>query len=423
MGHSFVSGRKRVKIALISFEYPPAVAIGGIGTYAWQASHMLAAHGIEVAVFAAGLSDNVESPHPLIRVQRIVAENRIQFSSCLIPFLFASHQRDPIDVIEAPEIGPEGAPAFRALPQVARVVKLHTPAYLVDRVGYEHPGFARRFRFWIGGLRRGCWRRLSRPVYQRESDAEYHGALLADEIAAPSCAIGEVVARDWRLNDALIHHYPLPFEPRAELLALPPPHAVSTVGFLGRLEPRKGVLELARAIPAILDRFPHLRFRLIGPSWPYHDTDMQSWIGRHFPRIMPALDFTGAITPAQVPRELERCDILVLPSRWESFGFTCCESLSSGRAVIGSASGGMADMIEPGISGLLVPPNSPRAIADAVISLAADPAKTVSYGLAGRTRITTLLAPARVLPLQLASYQRAIRQAAIRNSHRPSNIR
>ena len=412
-----------MKIALISYEYPPAIAVGGIGTYAWQASHMLAEQGISVEVFAAGLASKVEQPHPNIRVRRVIAESRPSFSNLLIPHLMESHQRAPFDVIEAPEIGPEGAPAFKALPQVARVLKLHTPSYLVDRTGYEKPPLAMRLRFWAGALRQGRWATLKRPTYVRELDPEYQGALLADEIAAPSHSIGDILTHDWSLNESLIHHYPLPFEPKAGLLTLPLPEAVSTIGFLGRLEPRKGVIEMARAIPAILARFPHLRFRFIGPSWPYRDTDMRSWIDRHFPQIMPALDFTGSVQPAQVSSELARCEVILLPSRWESFGFTCCEALSSGRAVIGSAAGGMAEMIEQGVSGLLVPPHSPQAIAEAVISLAASPDKVAAFGRAGRARISSLLAPARVFPLQLASYQRAIRQASVRNAGKPLAVR
>jgi glycogen synthase len=403
-----------MNIALISYEYPPSVAIGGIGTYAWQASHMLAEAGNRVSVFAAGKTECVEQPHPRIRVQRVMASSRQLFASALIPHLLTVHRDQKIDVIESPEFGAEGVPAFEAIKEAGRVVKLHTPAFLVGRYGYDHPWLGARLRFWAGGVARGRWRTLRRPLYTRGCDPEYTGILLADEIAAPSHSIGQLLLRDWSLNPDLIHYYPLPYQANTALLTLPVIESVKTVGFLGRMETRKGIVELVQAIPAMLRRAPELRFKFIGPSWPYQGTDMRSWIERRLGSHLASLEFTGPIRPENLAAELAGCDAMVLPSRWESFGFTCCEAMASGRVVVGSAYGGMAEMIEHGISGLLVPPRSPDAICDAVLELVASPSKAASLALGGRDRIVSLLAPNRVLPLQLASYHRAVKKAGLR---------
>jgi glycosyltransferase involved in cell wall biosynthesis len=194
---------------------------------------------------------------------------------------------------------------------------------------------------------------------------------------------------------------------------------VRTIGFLGRLEARKGVTEMAAAVPRILAHAPHLRFRFIGPSWPYRGTDMQNWLQSTYPRVAHAMEFAGAVPPERVVTELARCDVLVLPSRWENFPFSCWEAMASGRAVIGSAAGGMAEVIEPGVSGLVVPPRSATAIADAVRRLVDRPALAAVLGGGARQRIQSLLAPSRVLPLQLASYTRALQRAARRRRRTP----
>jgi glycosyltransferase involved in cell wall biosynthesis len=102
---------------------------------------------------------------------------------------------------------------------------------------------------------------------------------------------------------------------------------------------------------------------------------------------------------------------MVLPSRWENFPFACIEALASARAVVGSAAGGMAEMIEHGKTGLLVPPRSPKAITEAILSLVRQPQLVRQLAEAGRKSIVQKLAPERILPLQLASYERAIRQS------------
>lgn len=403
-----------MRVAFITFEYPPSVAIGGIGTYAWHATRMLADAGHDVLVFAAGLVAGLERPHPRIEVRRVPVTQRAEFPAAVVAPLLEAHRHSAIELIEAPEIGPEGGPAFAALPAAARVLKLHTPTFLVVRNGYDSPRAAQRLRFGIGALRRGRWAVLRAPVYEREQDPEYRTAILADEFAAPSRAIGDVLRAEWSLPAERIGFYPVPCYPDPALLALEPPVAARTFGFIGRLEARKGVTELVAAIPTILAQAPDLRFRFIGPSWQHDGTDMKSWILSRYPRCQHALEFVGPVTPGQVPAELARCDALVLPSRWESFGYTCVESMMSGRAVIGSASGGMAELIEDGTSGLLVPPRDPAAIAAAVLRLALEPGLATVLGAAARRHITALLSPARILPLQLASYERALEHAQLR---------
>jgi glycosyltransferase involved in cell wall biosynthesis len=403
-----------MRIALLSFEFPPAVAIGGIGTYAGNAARMLAAAGHEVVVFAAGAeAGRADGPGGAV-VRRVRALDRRDFAEALVPALVAAHREKPFDVIEAPEIGPEGAPAFAALPGVARVVKLHTPTFLVGRVGWDAPPPLTRLRFWAASLLRGRWRTLRRPAYDRTADPEYRCTLQADEIAAPSRAIAELLKAEWSLPAEKVHVYPLPFTPPSALLALPPPSAIRVVGFLGRLEPRKGVLEIVRAMPQILREAPDLRFVFIGPSWPYQNTDMRTWIARRHPDLVHRIDFVGAVKPDGLAAALAPVDAVLLPSRWENFPFACWEALAAARAVIGSREGGMAEVIEEGVSGLLVDPREPASIADAVLRLVRDPAAARRMAAAGRDRVTALLDPARVLPLQIAGYERAIARARLR---------
>lgn len=397
-----------MRIALITFEFPPAVAIGGIGTYAGVAARMLAEGGCDVEVFAAGpIAESTEGSAG-IRIHRLPATDRGEFRSAVAPAFEARHRHQPFDLLESPEIGAEGALVANRFPEVATVVKLHTPTYMVAKSSWEDPGWAAQARFALGALRRGTWAFMKRPSYEAELDLECEFTRSADEIASPSAAIGERLREDWCLDAEKMTVFPLPLDPHPSLLDLPPPTAARTVGFIGRLEPRKGVLEFAQAIPTLLRRAPDLRFRFIGPTWPYRRTDMESWIRRRLVKYESALEFTGAVPHEALADELARCDMVVLPSRWESFGLVCPEAMSAARAVIGSASGGMAEMIEPGISGLLVPPRDPSAIARAVLSLVGHPDLVAALGKAGRRRALDLLSPARVLPKQLESYQKAM---------------
>lgn len=400
-----------MRIALVSFEFPPAVAIGGIGTYAWEASTMLARGGHDVEVFSAGKPGPEPAEEFGIKVHRFDSPDRDAFRDTIVPTFSARHQASPFDVLESPELGMEGQSIALKFPSLPRVVKLHTPACLLGQIGWEEPTLKEKLRFTLGCLKKGKLAFLKRPSFDSESDPECLWTRTAHEIAAPSSAIGNRLAADWSLDPERISYFPLPLTPSDELLNLQPATEARTIGFLGRLEPRKGVLEIARAIPAILARAPHVRFRFIGPTWNYKQTDMETWIRQSIPSCLHAIDFVGSITKDQLAAEFQKCDLMLFPSRWESFGLVCPESMSAGRAVIGSSSGGMAEIIVDGESGILVPHKNPLAITNAVLDLVNRPDRVSSLATKGRQRVLDFLSHSAVLPRQIASYERAIARA------------
>jgi glycogen(starch) synthase len=376
---------------------------------------MLAAAGVGVEVFSAGNHGHEPASAYGIRVHRIPATSRRAFRDSVVPVFATRHAESPFDLIESPEIGAEGAQIATAYPELALISKLHTPSYLVSQLGREAPTLPDRLRFRLGALRRGRWEGLKPQPYNSEEDPERQLALKADGIDAPSQAIADRLSADWHLTPERVAVFPYPFRPDTDLLELPIPKQLRTIGFLGRLEARKGVVELlAQAIPEILKKAPQLHFRFLGPSWPFRKSDMESWIRHRCRSVLDQITFEGSVERGQLPEAMDRCDVIILPSRWENFPFACWEAMASGRAVIGSSAGGMAEVIQPGVSGLLVPPHSPSAIAAAVLSLVDHPERVGQLGAAGRQRVLEHLAPQRILPLQLASYERAIARARLR---------
>ena len=372
---------------------------------------MLSSAGFDVEVISAGAPcDEPASAHG-VRVHRIQVSDRIVFRDLVLPLFAERHKEKAFDLIESPEIGAEGSLIASSFTEVAVISKLHTPSYLLGEICQAPPGLRDRLRFRLGALRRGRWEGLRRHTYNRDHDPEWQFTRHADGIDAPSQAIADRLRSDWNLPDDRLSVYPLPFQPKPALLSLPLPTEARTIGFLGRLEARKGVVEFAKAVPEILKQSPQLRFRFLGPSWPYRKTDMASWIRQHCSAALDRITFVGEVKREQLAQELGKCDIVVLPSLWENFPFACWESMAAGRAVIGSSAGGMAEVIHPGVSGLLVPPHSPEAITAAVLSLVEHPERVAQLGAAGRQRVLEHLAPERILPLQLASYERAIARA------------
>ena len=126
---------------------------------------------------------------------------------------------------------------------------------------------------------------------------------------------------------------------------------------------------------------------------------------------MDQVKFIGRIEQSELPECLSKCDLIALPSRWESFGLACAEAMASGRLVIASSAGGMGELIQHDVNGLLVPSNSPEQLRSAILRCIREKDLVHKLGSAGRQRIISYLDPARILPLQLASYERAIQSA------------
>ena len=383
-----------VKISFVFYEYPPDTADGGIATYLRQAARVLCARGHQVEVFAGardreGTFDDGDG----ITVHRIAcADGRAHFYR---PVAAAFHQRHAavgFDVVEGADYLADARDIPARCPEIPLVVRLHTGTYLLNRLNRPHVSSMFKLRVvrdnWRQWMRRSYWR------YDKARDVERLHALDADHIASPCLAMSEVMVAVWDLDPQRVALVPPPYVPPETLLNVPVETCTNTVTFLGRLEVRKGVLDLARAIPHILRRHPEVRFRFVGRPHHYSPQpglDMRQYLTRELDRYEKAVEFAGWVAPDQVPDALARTDICVFPSVWEAWGYTCAEAMAAARGVLGSNAGGMADLLAPDSDatevGLRIPPNHPKYLAKAVSQLLERREWRLEMGRRARRRI------------------------------------
>ena len=136
-----------------------------------------------------------------------------------------------------------------------------------------------------------------------------------------------------------------------------------TIGFVGRLEPRKAPLDLLRALPAIAERVPDVRLVLAGGeelagAAAYAESVRQEAL-RQGDRVLAL----GAVPEAS--RLMPWFDVLAVPSRTEPFGTVAAEALAAGTPVVATRSGGMEEYVDDRV-GALVDPGEHAALADAL---------------------------------------------------------
>jgi len=144
------------------------------------------------------------------------------------------------------------------------------------------------------------------------------------------------------------------------------PEASPIVGVVARLEAEKGHRTLIEAWPLVLAAHPEAWLLVVGEGSERDSLEAQAASLGISGRVV----FTGR--REDVPAVTAALDISVLPSYREAQGLSVLEAMALSRPVVASEVGGIPEMIEDGVSGLLVPPNDHVALADAIVRLLSD---------------------------------------------------
>lgn len=132
--------------------------------------------------------------------------------------------------------------------------------------------------------------------------------------------------------------------------------------FAGRLEWEKGVQTLVEAMPRLRRRFPALRLVVVGKG---SQLEMLQTLARKL-RVARSVEFTGWLTEAELRAVSAAADVAVVPSVYEPFGLVALEAAALGTPVVVSDTGGLAEIVVNGETGLTFPPLDAAALADAV---------------------------------------------------------
>ena len=145
---------------------------------------------------------------------------------------------------------------------------------------------------------------------------------------------------------------PLPEEPRAL--------------FVGVLEHYKGIEEIAEAWRALAARMPGVTLHIVGKG-------TRRAVVEELVRDLPdRVEWTEVLPTEGVAAALDAATLLLLPSRSEGMGRVLVEAFCRGRPAVASRVGGIVDLVRDGENGILVPPQSPRELADALERVLAD---------------------------------------------------
>jgi glycosyltransferase involved in cell wall biosynthesis len=237
--------------------------------------------------------------------------------------------------------------------------------------------------------------------------------LHADHASANSASLADLCARDYAIPRARIGvaHIGVDtnvFAPRVDAEAR---SETTTVLFSGRLEPRKGVLQLVRAFALASRDNPRLRLLLVGSdtrlgpgqtSYAEHLRTEAAALG-----VADHLEWLGPQPYDRLPDLYRSADLLVAPSRYEAFGMVVIEAMACGTPVIASPHGGPSEIVADGSTGFLVEPSQTSLLAARIGELASDSELRRTIGSRARAQAVERFSLAAFAARALHSYELA----------------
>jgi glycosyltransferase involved in cell wall biosynthesis len=344
-----------MRLALLSYEYPPETGFGGIGTYAWYQARALARLGHEVHVLAGATGPTAlrSSTHDGVTVFRFRADgrvmgslkrldrhrlwwtrNRLENGWCMHLALKELRRRFQYDVVEMPECGGEGV-LLNWLQRAKTVVKFHSPAQLimptydVRKADHRACSIVEKVGIRGAGALTSCSRFLAEEVRTKMG------------VRRPIEVIGNGI--DLELFDAAES-----IDARAKF-GLPKDKLV--VLFTGRMERRKGIHLCPEIVESVLRRHD--------VAFAFAGADLFGFMEKEMlPRLKGqplkgSVHYLGKLTHLEVASLLRQSDLYFIPSLWENCPYSCLEAMAARRAIVASDAGGLPELIRHGHNGVL----------------------------------------------------------------------
>ncbi|MCB9876767.1 MAG: glycosyltransferase family 4 protein [Planctomycetes bacterium] len=396
-----------MRIAVLSYEYPPETGFGGIGTYSYYQARALAKLGHDVHVFAGatenGLGTVERDGLKITRIKREGwfhgaleglrkrrgwwAENRLRTGYAAFEAFRHEHDRKPFDFIEAPECGADSVVTSTLL-QVPTAIKFHSPARLIMNI-YDTPRIDREVCSFVEQL----------GINQAEVLTSC-SRFLADEVATkmhepkpihviPNGIDVEMFDRDDGID--VYQRFDLPKDKKL-------------IFFANRMEERKGVHILKEMVKETLAQYPQIAFVFAGRDlFGYMEKQILPWVKDN--QLTDRFFYLGQLDLPAVRACLKAASIFLIPSLWENCPYSCIEAMTAGRAIVSSDCGGMPELIEDRRTGLLAKNGDPASFVQVLREMIEDDQLAARCGEAARKEVEKRLTDTGIAKIGVDTYQ------------------
>jgi glycosyltransferase involved in cell wall biosynthesis len=391
-----------MRICLLSTAYPPTNS-EGIARQRQVLAAELARLGHDVHVVTCGPGRGTRVEHGVqVHEVSVIDTNtysdaypgldaHLTYSQALYEGLLDLATEQPCDIVDVPLWSGQGLVTLQKY-QGPIVLWLQTPRRTLTRFNLTSSAEADK---WLGALEHYCLRQA--------------GSWLAD-----SCAVLNAITRDYAISGqrlSAVAHLGLP-DDRPRVKRTPGPTVEALV--VGRLEARKGTDLLLEILPALLRRYPHLSIRFVGRD----NSAFDGWHKRHkqtyaeyfqmqYHDLSARAIFEDFVSEARLATVYAQADMLLAPSRFESFGLIYLEAMRASLPIVTWAIEAAAEIFPAGESqgALLTPPGDRQQFAKNIARLIDDPTLRLAVGEAGRERFESTFLAQHMAQATLSFYE------------------
>jgi glycosyltransferase involved in cell wall biosynthesis len=185
---------------------------------------------------------------------------------------------------------------------------------------------------------------------------------------------------------------------------------VIKISYVSRLEERKGTDTFLNAIALLMEDFRDVHVEIVGRDTKNIDNKSvyRDMVADLSPFIRNRISFLGEVSDDDLRRVYSDTDIFCVPSRFESFGLIYLEAMRAGKPVVACKVGGVPELVEDGITGLLVNSDSVTELRRALERLVMDADLRRKFGEAGRQRFLSYFTSRKMVERTLAAYRNII---------------
>lgn len=392
----------RRTVCMLTQTYPPA-SIGGIGRYVHQLARSMASRGHQVHVLTRAVAHDTVDLEDGVWVHRIapkyhrrtppagalaVPQHIWDHAATMLDEALRIAEDRPVHAVYAPIWDCEGL-AILLDGRLPLVTSLQTSL----RFWLEsHPHVAEDAAF-VSGFAEPMLE-AERLLLLRSVGVHAISAAIASEIARaydvelepPRLGVVPLGQEDWSL---------VPNEPPDPL----PPGSVRVL-FVGRLEERKGIDVLLPVLGRLLRRHRHLCADVVGNN-TLLGAEGVTYEARFAALLSDLVQegrlvFHGELPEARLRGCYAACDVFVAPSRFESFGLILLEAMMFSKPVVACRAGGMVEVVEDGVTGLLAEPGDETSLETCIERLVTDADLRGRMGVAARARYEARFTPGRM---------------------------
>ncbi|MFD4208694.1 glycosyltransferase family 4 protein [Micromonospora tulbaghiae] len=396
------AGPRTRRILMLSWEYPP-VLVGGLGRHVHALSVALAAAGHEVTVVTrhaegAPLEEYADG----VRIVR-AAEDPVRFplaTDSLLAWTMAFNHTLTRAALRATE-----SSAYDVIhahdwlvAHTAMTLAEHLDVPLVTTI---HATEAGRHQGWlpeemnrtIHGVEQWLAGESGRVIVCSGYMRDEVGALFGVDAARVDVVPNGVEPHRWRVPASAV------VAARARFAADGP-----LITFAGRLVYEKGVQHLLAGLPRLRERHPGLRAVIVGDG-PYK-ADLEAEV--HRLGLGATVSMPGFLGGTDLPAVMAASDCFAVPSIYEPFGMVALEGAAAGAPLAVARTGGLAEIVEPGVTGMTFAPHDPDGLAEAVHTLLSDRDRARALARRARAMVHDRYGWAAIASRTAAAYAAAI---------------